>query len=267
MILRGFLLGLAACLCFLPDCTGQVAPSLNGSWLLTGGWDPALKDGPRLTLTMGSAGEDLFGEGDYQVPGCAGTFVVHGKLAADGTFTLTSRFISITGTFADGRFSSWTGSYKASFGNNCSNSSGKFIANRIKSPQGTYSGTMKTPGGKTVTVSLRLITGVFTSKALQQNVEADMSIPTNVVHFTPVIGTLNIAGLGDMSNTEFTAIEDPNSRVFGDEFIISFPLENKSILKVAGIMKDGEASAALVMVTIFSEGKPTESAAGVLVRQ
>jgi hypothetical protein len=113
---------------------------------------------------MGSAGEDLFGEGDYQVPGCAGTFVVHGKLAADGTFTLTSRFISITGTFADGRFSSWTGSYKTSFGNNCSNSSGKFIANRIKSPHGTYSGTMKTPGGKTVTVSLRLITGVFTSK-------------------------------------------------------------------------------------------------------
>jgi hypothetical protein len=32
-------------------------------------------------------------------------------------------------------------------------------------------------------------------------------------------------------------------------------------------MKDGEASAALIMVTIFSEGKPTESAAGVLVRQ
>ena len=137
MILRGFLLGLAACLCFLPDCTGQVAPSLNGSWLLTGGWDPALKDGPRLTLTMGSAGEDLFGEGDYQVPGCAGTFVVHGKLAADGTFTLTSRFISITGTFADGRFSSWTGSYKTSSGTTAlipqANSS-RIVSNRPRAP-------------------------------------------------------------------------------------------------------------------------------------
>jgi hypothetical protein len=273
MLGRRFLLTLIACFCFLPECMGQNASSLNGNWLLTGGWDNPPKNGPRLTLTIGAAGEDLVAEGDYQVNGCGAGFHVKGKLAADGAFTLTSAevstaapHVSITGMF-DRSSSTWSGFYKTSIGDNCHDSSGKFVAQRIESPHGSYAGTLKTANGGIVSVRLGLITGVFTSQTLRRNAEANKSLTTDEVRFTPLIGTLNIVGLGDISNAEFTAIEDVNNRVKGDEFQISFPVGNGSTLMVSGMIKDGEASAAHVMVANFGEGNGSIAATGFLARQ
>ena len=254
---------LAACFCVVPGCLGQNYDAMDGNWLLTGEFNVSQTVAPRLTLTIGVFGENVFGEGAYGGKLCGSVFNVQGKLAADGSFTLTSSPVSITGTFDEGS-SNWTGSYEVTCGGG---SSGKFVARRIRSPQGNYSGILY--GG--IKVSLSLTPGAFTSKASPQHVDGNGSVP--VVRFTPITGTLKIDGLGSTKDTELTAVADPNSRLAGEAFIMTFPIRPGSYVLVAGYMKDDQAHGLSVSATLYSQRtatetvKPVESTEGSLLRQ
>lgn len=251
---------------FLSPCIGQTVASFDGSWLLTGGWDTSAQAAPRLTLTIGAAGDDLFAEGTYGMRGCGATFTVKGKLAADRTFTLSSRFISITGTFANETPSSWAGSYETSFEGNCTNSSGKFVAKRIEAPRGIYSGVLRTPEGKTITVSVALTAGPFTSQAVPADAKLGET-PPGELHFTPITAALNISGLEPTIDGKLTAVGNPSNRVYGDTFNTFFLLKEGYALQLGGTVRNGEATAANVTMTMWDRGKPRISASGMLVRQ
>lgn len=269
MLLRNVLVAVLLLLCAARPCVCQQGAFLNGTWLLTGTWNPLHKDGPRVTLTMGAVGENLFGTGDFQVLGCGSTFTnARGKMAPDGTWAVRSLGIEISGTLPADGSSTWNGYYKASFGNGCPEASGSFSATRIESVHGTYSGLLKdTRTGADASVVFQFTTSELLAKALPQNANERSLPPGEEWYYTPVVGTVSIDGLHGLRNAECRMTERPENRMGGDLFLVGCPLSDGSRLLVSGLLRDSTASNVWFFVTLFRVGAPAQSAVGTLLRQ
>jgi hypothetical protein len=249
------LIAFVSCLCSASPAQGtsEDYSVLNGNWRLTGGWETP-QQMPRLTLSMGVNGNQVYGYGDLQTRGCGLSFGVRGQIASDGTFVLNTRnppenraeyigflSLSIRGEVPAQGSTEWTGTFTTSNGNvKCPNVSGEFVATQFPPLDGTYSGTiLSTNVGSAkdtpLDISVNMKQGIFTS------VDRGSSSPEQFWYrYLPLKGTVTVSGLIDLPSKEITAIAIENfaSQMMGDQFILSFRLEDGSTMRLSGVMAD-----------------------------
>ena len=281
---------LFSCLCLASPAQG--APEdysvLNGNWYLTGGWEAPQQE-PRLTLSIGVDGSRVFGDGDLQVPGCGLSFSVIGQIASDGTFVLnlqkpvgvgaensTFPSLTISGRVPGQGSTEWPGSFNtSSMGNEeCPEPSGEFVASQLPPLEGTYSGTIPffVGSGPSAPLSISVIMSQGISASMDERASSspEMSSASRVSHYVPLRGTITISGFTDDPSKDITlsAVEDRNSRMQGDEFILYFRLEDGSLMMLTGSRTDPSGLTVLASCSYF--GKDRElivSGMGNLTRQ
>jgi len=264
-----------SCLCLASPAQG--APEdysvLNGSWDLAGGWEAPQQE-PRLTLSIGVDGNNVYGDGDLQVPGCGLSFSVVGQIASDGTFVLnigepvgvradnnTFPSLSIRGRVPAQGSTEWAGSFNtSSMGNGeCPTPSGEFVASQLPPLEGTYSGTIPfsvgSAPGSPLSISVNMTQSIPTSMDGGDSSSPEVSPATRLSHYVPLKGTITISGFTDVPSQDITltAVEDHNSRMQGDEFILFFRLEDGSLMMLAGSKTDSSGQAVLASISYFGK--------------
>ena len=264
-----------SCLCLASPA--QDAPedysALNGSWYLAGGWEAPQQD-PRLTLSMAVDGNKVYGDGDLQVPGCGLSFSVIGQIASDGTFVLnlqkpvgdraddnTFPSLSISGKVPAQGSTEWAGSFNtSSMGNGeCPRPSGEFVASQLPQLEGNYSGTIPSfvgsAPGTPLSISVNMTQGISTSTDEGESSSPEVSPAARVSHYVPLRGTITISGFTDVPSQDITltAVEDHNSRMQGDEFILFFRLEDGSLMMLAGSKTDSSGQTVLASISYFGK--------------
>ena len=264
-----------SCLCLASPAQG--APEdysvLNGSWDLAGGWEAPQQE-PRLTLSIGVDGNNVYGDGDLQVPGCGLSFSVVGQIASDGTFVLnigepvgvradnnTFPSLSIRGRVPAQGSTEWAGSFNtSSMGNGeCPRPSGEFVASQLPQLEGNYSGTIPSfvgsAPGTPLSISVNMTQGISTSTDEGESSSPEVSPAARVSHYVPLSGTMTISGFSDVPSQDITlrAVEDHNSRMQGDEFILFFRLGDGSLMMLTGSKADPSGQTVLASISYFGK--------------
>ena len=262
-----------SCLCLASPAQG--APEdysvLNGSWDLAGGWEAPQQE-PRLTLSIGVDGNNVYGDGDLQVPGCGLSFSVVGQIASDGTFVLnigepvgvradnnTFPSLSIRGRVPAQGSTEWAGSFNtSSMGNGeCPTPSGEFVASQLPPLDGTYSGIMPSVVGSApstpLSISVNMKQGLLTSMREGEASSPEVSPAAPASQYVPLRGTITIGGVTE--DITFRAVEDQNSRMQGDEFILFFRFKDGSSMMLTGTKTDSTGVALLASLSLFDKNQ------------
>lgn len=251
---------------FLACCSvGQDQSSLSGNWHLTGSWGHQPGDTTRFFLSLGVTGDRVFGSGDLQTQ-CAGSaFLLHGRIASDGTFVLLAegndpkmgREISVHGKLPDAGLARWPGSFVAShILDKCpARVEGDFVATRVSPLKGVYSGTLLTKDRKPVTVTVDINQGELVTFN-----DGDLlygEVPLNATM------TLNGSSFNSETLTADTSLPS-SSRMQGDNWLLSFPVGGQFSVLLAGEITD--ASLNTLRATLSYPHKDF-AATGVLARR
>lgn len=229
---------------------------------LTGNWNLAAYRPdtgiPGISFALFQNGTQLTATGDVTTP-CA--FYTHalvesllipvqmtGTLANDGSFTLTEPVQTIAGTIqitiqAKSTSSGWNGTYSITGASNLqtcgiASSSGTFTEQTIAPLTGTYTGI--TPfytftGGSTT------VTQVPTSMVLTQGQPS--AVPgSSVISYIPLTGTISVQGLSCFTHGSTVAATPTLSQIGGDEFTLTFTMDDGSTLTAVGGMNDSTGS-------------------------
>jgi hypothetical protein len=252
----------------------QPYAALNGNWLLAGSEDPT--QFPFLALAMGVSGNMVYGEGNLQVNcsskgGMSISFFSTGQIASDGSFLLTASSslsqIVIRGKVPAEGASAWSGSYSASNltirstdpSKSCADVSGDFEATLYPPLDGTYAGTITGKGlAPGISVSAAITQGAFTSGRRSES--------GPVYFYTPLSATITVSGLS--SHLSVTIPVSPDTRIAGDTVLLTYSMDDGSVLMLAGSFTDSSQSALQVNFTISGNGKLGEvKGSGKLTRQ
>jgi hypothetical protein len=141
----------------------------------------------------------------------------------------------------------------------CPTPSGEFVASPLPQLDGTYSGTIPfsvgSAPGTPLSISVNMIQSILTSMGEGESSSPEVSPAARVSHYVPLRGTITISGFTDVPSQDITltAVEDHNSRMQGDEFILFFRLEDGSLMMLAGSKTDSSGQTVLASISYFGK--------------
>jgi hypothetical protein len=218
---------------------GQDQSSLSGNWHLTGSWEHKAKNTTRFFLSLGVVGDKVFGSGDLQTKCTGSAFLLHGRIASDGTFLLvaegnnpkTGREILVRGKIPDAGSTGWPGHFVVShILDKCpSRIEGDFVAAKVSPLKGVYSGTLLTRDRKPITVTVDISQGeLFT-----------FDDGNSFYGEVPLNATMTLNGSSFNSETLTAEASRPSSsRMQGDNWLLSFPVDSEFSVLLAGEVTD-----------------------------
>jgi hypothetical protein len=219
-------------------CRGQDQSTLSGNWHLTGSWDHHVND-PHFFLSLGVKGDRVFGSGDIQTQ-CAGSvFLLHGRIASDGTFLLlaetnnpgTGSEISISGKVPEAGLAQWSGSFVVShILEKCpARVAGDFVATQVSPLKGVYSGTLLSKEQAPVTVTVDINQGELVT----------FGDAGDLLGEVPLNATMTLNGSLFISETLTADASRPSSsRMQGDNWLLVFPVGTEFSVLLAGEITD-----------------------------
>ena len=266
---------LTACGVHLNDPPSTALSPLTGNWLIAGQIFPfpGPQNGMSLTASLVVDGTQVTANGYFQSQcassGFGATVSLSGKLAQDGSFTLTeptspgvtlSNQVSVSGRVPSAAGESWPGTYSiqssaggtGSFACNVKESA-SFIATPIPplnglytGPASSYSGTQGSLGAN-ATLQLNVNQG---EALLLSALPPGTSAPTNYIAGTmPLAATLAVAGSACFTSGS-TGSSQLASLVEGNFFTLNLTMSDGSQMLMTGLLNDLNASAINVLYTV-----------------
>ncbi len=279
------------CLVSYAQDTPKPYAALNGIWHIAGSRAPS--EYPGMTLSLAVDGDTIYGDGHLDVR-CSNIddnsgigFYVAGKVADDGTFLLTSNdtssspqatHVAIRGSVPSAGSETWEGSFTAMNGTAPTiadpptvcmfDASEDFVASALPSMSGTWAGSVHSPSlGTDLIVSVELKQEAVAPDEPSQEVPF-LSAPD---YYIPLSATITVGGDRIFTTDKAIMGRERNSgtdRVHADSFILTFPMDDGSILLVSGNYTDESGSALNVSCSKWVDAQPTsEGSGGTLIRQ
>ena len=274
--------------CLLPvslllvSCVGSSPFStarLDGNWHLTGqnffatNALPSSSQGAFLAMAIGVSGNTVYASGDSAVTcsnissGMGGTFWATGLITSNGSFTLSNSSVpqdtiqyTIKGTAPAAGASAWQGSYtlvNSSSSVNCTfNQSGSFTAAAYPLLNGTYTGALDNSstiaGAENIQLVVKVAQGepTFTTAGTQDTAE----------FYIPLNGSITVSGTSCF--TSGTMASGVGSRISGDNFYMTFTMNDGSTLTLAGLYGDETETTLKVTALPFASGNSCYTGGG-----
>jgi len=177
--------------------------AIRGNWHLTGSWDPSSSMSPRLALSIGVEGDEVFAMGGISVScpnrvGVGAALSPRGRIAADGTFLLKGGDITVSGRVPDPGSEHWAGHYQfsASTAKGQCSAEGDFVATKLPALNGVYSGTLHLlDHSGDVTVTIEVSQGEL--------------LRLDYLYWLPVQATMQLSGSGEFPSEELKTAKFP----------------------------------------------------------